>query len=217
MFNFCMGDEDLAEFIGVLLGDGSIGIYKSYVNGNTKIQYRIKITLNSIKDAEYSLYLSKLFVAIFAQVPKVHKRKNVNAIDLYLLGYEPLHFLLRLGLVLAPKWGRAVIPSYFLRTPLDLFVMRGYMDTDGCICVVNNNGIRYPRIEMKICPSPMQSQFIQILTKYGFEPQINHLEKGKIRIALCGINKLKRWDSLIGFSNKRNITVARSFLDQAAL
>jgi len=88
------------------------------------------------------------------------------------------------------------------------------MDTDGCVCAVNNNGTRYPRIEMKISPAPMQSQLIGILRRNGFKPQINKMEKGKARVALSGLKKLALWKNEIGFSNQRNELVARSFLNR---
>jgi len=129
-----------------------------------------------------------------------------------MLGSVPLQFLLDQGMVLAPKWGRAMVPERFMVPPLDKLVIRGYMDTDGCVAAVNNNGIRYPRIEMKICPSPMQKQLIQILEQNGFEPQINKLDKGKVRVVLAGLRNLWKWNESIGFSNSRNIRVAESFL-----
>ncbi len=205
-------ESELAEFVGILLGDGSLGIYRSTPHGKEKFQHRIKITLNSEKDAEYSMYVANLFRLIFNKSPKITKRKGEKTLDLYLLGRAPLRFLLEQGLVLAPKWNRAVVPSRFLIPPLDKLVVRGYMDTDGCICVVNNNGIRYPRIEMKISPSPMQMQLIEILRNNGFEPQINKLERGKVRVVLAGRKNLKTWVSTIGFSNERNIKIADSFL-----
>jgi len=204
-------DEELAELIGILLGDGSLGIYNSKVGNRVKTQYRIKVTLNAEKDLAYSSYVAKLFEKVFKQTPKIWKRKE-KAIDVYLLGRQSLYYLLELGLVLAPKWERAIVPERFLKPPSDRWILRGYMDTDGCISVVNNNGIRYPRIEMKICPSPMQNQLIRFMQQNGLEPQINRLEKGKVRVVLAGMKKLRKWNDLIGFSNERNLKVAFSFL-----
>lgn len=206
-------ETKMAELAGILLGDGSLGIYTTHPNGHAKIQYRIKITLNSVKDAEYAGYVSTLFGAIFGKCPRIWKRKESNAVDLYLLGRKHLNFLMAQGLVLAPKWGRAVIPSQFLKSPLDKWVLRGYMDTDGCIAAVDNNGIRYPRIEMKICPSPMQNQLIGIMRSNHFQPQVNRLERGKVRVVLAGMKNLTKWDAIVGFSNERNLRIARSFLD----
>lgn len=211
-----MGDEALAEFVGILLGDGNIGIYTSTVKGKIKTQYRIKITLNSIKDKEYSIYVVGLIKTIFGKEPKLNPRKNVNAVDVYILGKKYLDVLTGIGLVLAPKWGRAIIPARFMVSGSDLLILRGYLDTDGCISCVNNNGIRYPRLEMKICPSPMQDQLISILSKYGLDPQVNKLEKGKVRVCLAGVPKLKKWAKLIGFSNPRNQKIADSFLSPSS-
>ncbi len=205
-------NRELAELVGVLLGDGSLGVYSSKVNGKNKIQYRIKITLNSEKDRDYSGYIIRLMTVIFKQKPLIYKRKGENTLDIYLLGRKHLNYLIKQGLVLAPKWDRALIPKRFLHPPLDKLVLRGYMDTDGCIAVVNNNGIRYPRIEMKICPSPMQQQLIEIMASNRFQPQVNHLERGKVRVVLAGKEKLRKWFDNIGFSNERNLMVARSFL-----
>ncbi|MCI0503882.1 hypothetical protein L0Y65_04170 [Candidatus Micrarchaeota archaeon] len=209
-------ERELAELVGILLGDGSLGIYKSRPNGKTKLQHRIKISLNSEKDAEYANYISSLFAVIFHKRPTLRKRKESNTLDLYLLGREHLEFLVSEGLVLAPKWQRAVIPARFLAPPLDLLVLRGYMDTDGCIAAVNNNGIRYPRIEMKISPAPMQGQLMGIMGRNGFRPQINRLERGKVRVVLAGNENLARWNATVGFSNERNLRVARSFLDASS-
>jgi len=203
--------RELSELVGILLGDGSLGVYSSKVDGKNKIQYRIKITLNSEKDRDYSRYIIRLMTVIFKQKPLIYKRKGENTLDIYLLGRKHLNYLLNQGLVLAPKWDRALIPNKFLCSPLDKLILRGYMDTDGCIAVVNNNGNRYPRIEMKICPSPMQQQLIDIMASNGFQPQVNNLERGKVRVVLAGKEKLRKWFDNIGFSNERNLKVARSF------
>ncbi|MEW6748210.1 MAG: hypothetical protein AB1295_00675 [Candidatus Micrarchaeota archaeon] len=205
-------DKELAELIGILLGDGSLGIYTSNYCGKIRTQYRIKVTLNSEKDARYSIYVCNLFVKVFGRKPKTWKRPGEKTLDLYLLGKSSLSFLTELGMVLAPKWGRARIPERFLEVPLDRYVLRGYMDTDGCVCAVNNNGIRYPRIEMKICPSPMQGQLIRAMLRNGFRPQINSLERGKIRVVLAGLKNLALWSRGVGFSNERNLSMAKSFL-----
>ena len=66
-----------------------------------------------------------------------------------------------------------------MKNNLALKVLRGYMDTDGCVVIFNNNGTKYPRLEMKVCPSPMQNQFIEILKKHHFEPRVNDIGKVK--------------------------------------
>lgn len=88
------------------------------------------------------------------------------------------------------------------------------MYTDGCITVFNNNGTIYPRIEMKISPSPMQNQIVNILQTNGFDPRVNNIGKGKKRIMLSGISKLKKWNKSIGFSNERNLNILKRFIEK---
>jgi len=204
-------DSLLAEFVGILLGDGSLGIYTSHPHGRSKVQHRIKVTLNSEKDGEYAIHVCGLFERLLGSRPKMHKRKGESTLDLYLLGKGHLERLLDLGLVLSPKWGRARIPARFMQPPYDFDVLRGYMDTDGCVCAVMNNGSLYPRIEMKVSPSPMQGQLISILRLHGFDPRVVSMERGKVRIVLSGLDKLARWIRLIGFHNPRNAKAADRF------
>lgn len=103
-----MEEERLAEFVGILLGDGNLGIYQSRADGRIKTQYRIKVTLNSQRDKEYSIYVAKLFETVFGKPPVVWKRRDANAVDLFLFGERHLSYLTSLGMVLSPKWARAI-------------------------------------------------------------------------------------------------------------
>jgi len=202
--------KNLAELIGVILGDGSLGVYKR--QGRKCRQFRLKITLNSEKDFDYSKYVSALIKDVLKIKPYRYKRKNEKTLDLIITNKQAVKKLIEIGLHESPKWNNAVIPAKFLRRDLSLLVMRGYMDTDGCISVFDNNGIIYPRIEMKICPSPMQAQFIRILEENGFSPRVNDIGNGKVRIMLAGVKKLRKWNNTIGFSNKRNSDIANRFI-----
>ena len=200
---------NLAEFVGILLGDGSICLK----NINSKCHNRLKITLDSNTDKEYITYVSDLIENIFEIKPQINKRKNENAVDLFIFNKDIIGFLINnVGLKLSPKWNRALIPETFLKNNLDLMVVRGYFDTDGALVTANNNGTIYPRLEMKVCPSPMQSQFIAILTKYKLKFGAYQIGKGKIRIQLNGKGELKKWINLIGFSNQKNIDKIKRFI-----
>ncbi len=205
-------DENLAEFVGVLLGDGSIGVYDCKANGKIKKQYRVKITLNSEDDAEYALYLEKQIFHLFCVKPLLRKRKGEKAIDLLIFNKRIVNFLLDMGMEKAPKWNRATVPNKFLHPTHAPSLLRGYVDTDGCVTIANNNGTRYPRIEMKICPSPMQNQLVSALVILGFKPRIHAIGKGKVRVVLAGLGNLKKWMKVVGFSNPKNIRRAESFL-----
>jgi len=202
-------EVSLAEFVGILLGDGSLCIK----NINSKCHNRLKITLDSNSDKEYITYVSNLIELLFDVKPHIKKRSNENAVDIFIFNKEVIIFLINeVGLQLSPKWNRAVVPTSFLKDNLDLLVIRGYFDTDGALVTTNNNGTIYPRLEMKVCPSPMQSQFIAILNKYGFKFGAYQIGKGKVRIQLNGKGQLKSWIKLVGFSNQKNSDKIKRFL-----
>ncbi|MBI2672707.1 hypothetical protein HYX19_00445 [Candidatus Woesearchaeota archaeon] len=199
----------LAEFIGILLGDGSICIK----NVNSKCHNRLKITLDSNSDKEYINYVSNLIEFLFNVKPHIKKRNNENAVDIFVFNKELISFLVNeVGLQLSPKWNKAIVPNTFMRDNLDLLVIRGYFDTDGALVTTNNNGTIYPRLEMKVCPSPMQSQFIRILQKYNFKFGAYQIGKGKVRIQLNGKRQLESWINLVGFSNQKNSDKIKRFL-----
>ncbi len=206
-------DKNLAELIGILLGDGSIGIYKCKTKNKISMQHRVKITLNSIDDLDYSIFVSNLIQSLFGVIPLKRIRKNEKSLDLLCFNKDIVRFLIDdIGMALSPKWDRAKIPDFCFENNLELFALRGYFDTDGCVSIVNNNGKLYPRLEMKVCPSPMQQQFIDILRKHNFRFGAYKIGNGKVRIQMNGLGELKKWSRLVGFSNKKNIKRAKRFL-----
>ena len=191
----------MAELIGILLGDGSLSLKEH----NPTAINRLKITLNSKEDLEYLSYVKDLLKEIFEIEPLIRFRKNENTVDLFIFRKEIIKYLTNdIGLKLSPKWNNAIIPEPYISKELGSFVIRGYFDTDGCLVTTNNNGIIYPRLEMKVCPSPMQAQFIQILRNHNFNMGIYQIGKGKVRIQINGKSELKKWIKLIGFSNPKH-------------
>ena len=100
---------------------------------------------------------------------------------------------------------------------LGKYVLRGYFDTDGSVVLTNNNGTLYPRLEMKISPSPMQRQLQILLNKYDFHYQTHNIGKGKVRIQMNGKNALRKWSTLIGFSNLKHRRKAATILHPSSL
>jgi len=188
----------LAEFVGIMLGDGYF------------VRDRLKITLNSIVDKKYLDYVSNVIFLLFYEKPIIKYRKKENAVDVFLFKRKVLNYMSKLGLVYSPKWKRAKIPSKFLKFGTN--VLRGYFDTDGCVVVTNNNGTIYPRLEMKICPSPMQKQFIEILSKCDFKFGVYDIGDGKVRIQMNGKKQLRKWLDIVGFGNEKHLIKALKFV-----
>lgn len=191
-------NNELAKLIGILLGDGSLSKYK---NKNGTYHHRVQITFHS-EQLHYILHVSGLCQRVLGFTGSIRKRKDQNATDIRILRKHILNRLLELGMVLSPKWDRAIIPEEFMNKKLGKYVLRGYFDSDGSVVLAHNNGILYPRLEMKISPSPMQQQFRKLLDMYNFKYGWQEIGKGKVRVQMNGLAALAKWKKNIGFSNK---------------
>jgi len=146
--------------------------------------------------------------------PKIFFKKKENAVDIGIYRKEKVYFLLNnLKLKISPKWDNMKIPEKYMKNKLDLLVLRGLFDTDGSVTIFKNNGIVYPRIEIRICPCPAQKQVIKILDKSNLNYKIQKLERGKIKIRLSGVKELNKWFNIIGSSNQLYIKRAKPFLN----
>ncbi len=191
-----MNEIKLAELVGIILGDGSINIYKRHK--------RLQITLHSEDDLEYSKYIKNLFIGLFQEEPIIKFRKNQKALDILIFKRKIIYFFLELGLKKSPKMHRVKIPKKFLENRLPTGLLRGLFDTDGSLVITNNNGTVYPRLEIKVCNSPMQKQIIKLLDKYNFRFGAYKISENQVRIQMNGKSQLKKWLDLIGFSNPKH-------------
>ncbi len=209
-----LNSHKLAEFVGILLGDGCIGVYPCKSSRGVRPQYRIKISLDAVVDASYISYVGDLIKDLFNICPVIRYRKNENTCDILIFRRQVWDFLTQqVGVKVSPKWGRAEIPGQYQCPDFERDVVRGYFDTDGCVVITENNGIVYPRLEMKVCPSPMQEQFVQILRNNNFNVRVSLLDKKKIRIQMNGKRELRKWVDMIGFMNPKHTQKSAYFLD----
>ena len=209
--------EETSEFIGIMLGDGSIGIYDTKAGDKIKKHWVLKVTLDS-RNKSYIKYVFNLMKKVLDVEPRLHIHKNENAIDICTFRGDKISYALdNIGLKLSPKWNSMEIPLKFMKKESYPHLLRGLFDTDGSVTIFKNNGIKYPRIEIKICPSPSQKQFIDILNYLKFNYRIQNLDKGKIRIRISGKKELKRWFDIVGSSNKLYIDRAEPFIQEKPL
>jgi len=183
-------NEQLAEFIGVYLGDGTINEYQIRISGD----YRY--------DLPYYNYLSKIIFELFGIWPSIHKEKNRNT-ALLLISSKNICSLLNKKFEI--KYGhkiknKTIIPKQILNDErLSIACLRGLIDTDGYVGRRGRDG----------------SQFcIQFGShnKYLLE-QVYNLGK-KLNIFTfcdnvgCGTNKwgnIEKYFKIVGSSNLRHI------------
>jgi intein/homing endonuclease len=205
-------EEKIAEFIGIMLGDGSIGIYNFKQGNRTKQLHQLKVTLDS-RNKQYINYVSNLMEKVMGITPKIHFKRMENAVDIRIFKKDKVLYAVNaLGLKKSPKWNNMEIPENYAKGKLALLVLRGLFDTDGSVTIFRNNGILYPRIEIRMSPCPAQKQIIDILKENNFSYKIQKLERGKIKIRISGVRELKQWFNMVGSSNELYKRRAEPFL-----
>lgn len=122
-FSIPKKSKELAEFVGIMLGDGGI----------TKNQ--ATITLNTFADKQYIKFVSKLGKNLFGQRPKIAPRKDCLATNLRYSGVNLVNYLLKIGLESGDKVKKQVgVPDWIINSmKYKVACLRGLMDTDGCI------------------------------------------------------------------------------------
>lgn len=115
----------LAEFIGILIGDGSLS------------KYHIGVTLHSEDDLAYSQYVTGLILKLFKIQPKIYARKGKQAIVIVVARKLLVDYLHSLGLPIGNKIKQNIgIPTWILKNKqYARACMRGLMDTDGSVFI----------------------------------------------------------------------------------
>ncbi len=200
---------ELCEFIGVLIGDGFLAEYPRKNHPGLKHRY-IEIAGHFEHDRHYFCeYLIPLIVRNFNVKPRFYEcpkntiRLKINSHKIFLEIRDNFEF------PVGPKSYKIKIPEKIINSNKEnLYAcIRGIWDTDGCIFFDKRERYKnpYPRLTIQIASKPLQAQLISILSKdfklhygCGKEPKRNFVE-------IYGHDQLRKWISLIGFSNQKHL------------
>ena len=113
--------EQLAELVGILLGDGGI------------TPGQVFITLNGEADHDYVNFVIDLENRLFKEKPKIIKKNNDKAVAIYLNGIQLINYLVSIGLKIGNKVKQQVgVPNWIMSSKIyKVACLRGLMDTDG--------------------------------------------------------------------------------------
>lgn len=201
--------KELAEFFGIMLGDGGINN-----------EWQANISLNSISDFQYSKYVSNLCKKLFGIEPAVRQRKNRNTLIVSLASTSAVDFLVGNGLPRGNKLKNGLkIPDWIMeKSSYRKACVRGLVDTDGCIGVHNHkiNGRIYRNIYLTFTSfSPeMIFQTADILAEFGILP---HITKRGRDIYLYQADSVLKYLKIFGTSNKRIESVYKKWRDARAV
>lgn len=189
----------LAEFLGIMLGDGGVG------------PYQITITLNAITDAAYADFVVDVILRMFGLIPSQKTRKN--ACNIVVSSIELVEFLCQKGLVRGNKVAHQVtLPFWILEDPdFVKACLRGLMDTDGSIYrgshLMAGTKYEYACLCFRNYSKSLLDAVHHIMINLGYHPTMGHN-----RVYLYRQSEIKRYFKEIGTHNPKHFKRYQTFV-----
>jgi hypothetical protein len=196
VFSIPPPSQKLAEFIGIMLGDGHVG------------DEQWSITLNAKKDKEYAQYCSHLMGELFHFQPTMVYRSSSHVLVIYGGGKFFIKYLRSIGLTAKNKVKEQVgAPQWIIEnSTYCVACLRGLMDTDGGIFkhqyMVNRKKYSYPKLSFANRSVPLLRFVYETLLMYGMTPKLIDKVENK-KVWLYNQQEVKQYLSLIGTHNPR--------------
>ena len=185
--------EELAEFVGIMLGDGGVAAY------------HLNISLNK-NEMPYVRFIQSLIKKLFGVSSSLSFRKDCAGLDIIVNRKKLVDFLNSSGLPIGSKIRQgADIPEWIMKSiPFQKACIRGLIDTDGCFFIhsyiSNAKTYRYLKIDFTSVSKPLLQSARKILINLGFNVRISRDGKA---IRVESQRDVLRYLSLIGTHNSR--------------
>jgi len=196
MVDTTKNNEKLAEFLGILLGDGNLN----------KSSNCITIVGSSEELDYYNHTVIPLIESLFEVKPKLRFRNDRNAIYIDFNSKQVMNYLSKeIGLVRGNK-KFAHVPG-IVKNNLKAIphFLRGLFDTDGCLKFSKQISQKnyYPRIQFCFNDAPFVHEVKDLLEKVGFNVGMwkDSRFNGLIFYQISGRDNLEKWMDSVGSNN----------------
>jgi len=194
-------NEDLAEVIGIILGDGHV---EEFIKDKKIRCYGIKIAGNAYDDKDYiTNYIPSLFFRVFKEKGTISLCRNSKAGYYKLYGKEFVEFLKSKGINSGNKLkNNQGIPNWIkINKKFMINCLRGLIDTDGSVHLISKNN-KNLRINYTSYIPKLLNDVRQGLIDLGYSPSkiINNRQ-----IFLTSKKDVETYIKNIGFSNQKNL------------
>lgn len=183
--------DDLAEFFGIMLGDGNL------------THFQVAVTLGT-KEAEYAEYVARLIEKLFGPIAKILIYKK-NYRSIYIGSVEATQWLQTEGLVFNKVKSQVSAPGWIFEKEsyMERF-LRGFFDTDGSVYELKF-GIQIGLTNRSI---PLLESLQQMLIALHY----NVSAISKYRLYITKINDIKRFFEEITPQNPKHNERYKTFL-----
>lgn len=195
--------EELAELVGIILGDGNIWSQKGY--------HYLRICGDSEKDKDYLLnYVKPLFERLFNQKINNYLHKTQKEMFLSKGSRDVVFTLEHFGLKSGDKKENNVkIPKWIFRSKKYIRAcIRGLIDTDGSLCPIT--GRDYPYIWFSSNIDGIREGFDMAMKKLGFKTSKWNIRENRTPDIYIGNKKdIEKYIQTISFKNQRHLSKLR--------
>lgn len=195
----------LAEFVGIMIGDGNIS------------SYQVTIALNMYDDADYAIFISQLAKQLFDAHPSLYHRTKSNCTIIAISSVELVEFLVGLGLPLGDKIrGGVCIPEWVSsNSAYTIACLRGIFDTDGGVYFEKHKRggkmYEYVRLAYTSGSPALLEDIFMLLRSLG----INAKKRGHNRVRIENFTDIEKYFKILGSSNTKHTTRYLSFLERS--
>lgn len=186
----------LAEFIGIMLGDGGIS------------NAQLTVTLHSHDDREYGAYVSQLIQTLFATPVSIRPRRDSRATGYVVSRRELVLFCTNeLGLKKGNKVTQQVdIPEWVkANRRFVIACIRGLIDTDGCVLThsykVQGKQYRYKKIVFTNRSKPLLDSVYTLLMQLGIRTRHTHQDD----LWLDSRESVEQYMRIVGSNNPKHL------------
>lgn len=215
LYPYCIAEKDfimpekskeLAEIIGIILGDGGV------------TDYQLKVTLNKETEPEYIEFVLALFEKIFRTKCRkyyFHGTSKDKVCDITINGINLIKILIKLGIKKGNKTKHQVgVPKWITEnSKYSEACLRGLIDTDGGIYFHHHKTNGFLCFNLGLCftshSTPLLNFVCQLLLKLGFHPK-----RGSKHIYLYQYNEIIKYFDIIGTNNSHNLKRLKQFVKQ---
>lgn len=188
--------EELAEFMGIIIGDGHLS------------HYQLSITTNSETDIKHAYFIKIFIKKLFNLDANLRHRKNKKAVDISVSSVRLTSWLCNMGMPIGNKLTDDLsIPVWVGKNRRwERSFIRGLFDTDGSIYLDRHliKGKTYENLGWTITSlsARLRKDILEILTDLGYRPTLRDSQRS---IFLRRALDIERYFVEIGSHNHKHL------------